>query len=267
MNETDGKNQPQPENLPPSAISGRVEQLRRRIDSVPALAFNRRRSDYSGFQTGTPGSSPQAGSGPSGLVEYWGMLRRRKWLLALMMILGAAGGLLFTLPQTPVYQATTTIEVLDMNSGVVGLKDGNASPGLVEETNLQTQVDILGSATLQSRVIHKLVASEKTIEQPVDRMERWRHLLNLPARPVMSREDILGSTAAGISVSASSASRIIRIDCDSSNPKVAADYANTLAEEFINRATGIALAGHPANQRIPDAATRGTQGQTCGFGG
>jgi len=242
-----------PDNLPVSSATSRIEQLCRRIETAPPVPVNyhRRRADFA--SPAMPGQGNHDVSGTGGLVEYWRMLRRRKWLLALATILGGAIGLLVTLPQTPVYQATTTIEVLDMNGGIVGLKDGNNSEGLVEETNLQTQVDILGSSTLQGRVIHRLASSEKTIEQPVDRMARWRKVLNLPPAPEQSKEEILGSTAAGINVTASSASRIIRIDCDSSNPRVAADYANTLAEEFINER----LESHwQATQRTSEYLTR-----------
>ena len=174
-----------------------------------------------------------SGSGATGLLEYWRMMRRRKWILALCMCLGGVAGLLYTLPQIPVYRATTTIEVLDMNTGITGLKDGGNSD-VAGETNLQTQVDILGSGSLQDRVVKRLVASEKVIEQPVDRLEKWRRVLNLPAKPKLSKEEILRSTSDGINAFATSASRIIRVDCDSSNPKVAADYVNALAEEFIN---------------------------------
>ncbi len=237
-------------NVPVSPTTNRVEQLRRRIESAATAPMNRRRTDF----MGAAGAGTQAGrEQQGGILEYVRMLRRRKWLLALSMVLGGAAGLLYTLPQTPVYRASTTIEVLDMNSGIVGLKDGSSSPGLMEETNLQTQVDILGSSTLQDRVVRKLASSEKTIEQPVDRLAKWRVLLNLPKKEMLSKEDILGATAAGITVSPSSASRIIRIDCDSSNPKVAADYVNTLAEEFINER----LEAHwQATQRTSDYLTR-----------
>jgi len=233
MNETDGKIDGQPEQLPASSATGRVERLRQRIEAGPSLSpMNRRRTDFPGGRHPSQGSG--TGAEPGGLVEYWRMMRRRKWVLALTAILGGIGGLLYTLPQTPVYQATTTIEVLDMNAGIVGVKDGSDSNSDMEATNLQTQVDILGSNTLQERVIHRLVSSEKTIEQPVDRLSRWRAVLNLPGAPQLSKEEILRSTADGVNVTATSASRIIRVDCDSSNPKVAADYANALAEEFIN---------------------------------
>ncbi len=236
MNHNDRQDAAQPENiadnLPVSSTTGRVERLSQRIEAGPALPMNRRRTDNFGAPPGLHGPGNQSG-GPGGMIEYWRMLRRRKWLLALTMTLGGIAGLLYTLPQTPVYRATTTIEVLDMSPGFVGSKGGNDSPSPAEETNLQTQVDILGSNSLQELAIHKLASSEKTIDQPVDRLEKWRKVLNLPPAPKLSSEDILRSTAGGVNVTATSASRIIRIDCDSSNPRVAAEYANTLAEEFI----------------------------------
>lgn len=257
MNENDGQNPTPPAEQPASLASGRIDQLRRRIEAGGALPTNRRRSDLPGLNYSSAAAQPHlqpSHTGPEGFLEYWRMLRRRKWMLALTMILGGIAGLLFTLPQTPVYQASTTLEVLDMSNPIVGIKEtNNSDSSAAPETNLQTQVDILGSGTLQNRVIHKLVSSEKTIEQPIDRLAKWRKVLNLPQKDKLSKEEILRQTSEGVNVSATSLSRIIRIDVDSSNPRVAADYANTLAEEFIDER----LESHwQATQRTSDWLTR-----------
>lgn len=240
MNENEAQGpSPTPEaqpsaNLPASAASGRIDRLRRRIESAPPAPVNRRRGDLPGLH-GTPSEAHAAASQPGAFIEYWHMIRRRKWLLVLATILGAAAGVLYTLPQTPVFQATTTLEVLDADNIIAGLKEeGGTGQSVVQETNLETQVNILSSETLRKRVIHRLATSEHEIEQPVNRLDKWRKVLNLPATPKLSREEILSRTSGGVTVSASSSSRIIRIDVDSSNPRVAADYANTLAEEFID---------------------------------
>ncbi len=219
------------ENLP--AMGRRVTDRAIAGYQTPHLQLPHPLAPFSTLPGSQSVTSPQTAH-PGGLLEYWQMLRRRKWLLVLTVILGGIVGLLVLLPQTPVFRASTTIEVLDMNSGITGLKDGSTGPNPTEATNLQTQVDIIGSATLQQRVVARLIASEKTIEQPVDRLEKWRRVLNLPAKPLLSKQDILNGTAGGITANASSSSRIIRVDCESSNPKVAADYVNTLAEEFIS---------------------------------
>ena len=217
-------------NAPLVTRPGPVPELR----DVPQRAVRKAATPVpAGLSPPTPAPPPHLAQ-PGGLLEYAQMLRRRKWLLALTVILGGIIGLVVLLPQTPVFRAETTIEVLDMNTGIVGMKDGFSANNPTDATNLQTQVEIIGSASLQQRVVAKLVSSERTIEQPVDRLEKLRRVLNLPSKPLMSKEDILKDTSAGIAASASASNRIIRVDCDSSNPKVAADYVNTLADEFIN---------------------------------
>src|SRR6266849_4280027 len=49
--------------------------------------------------------------GPRLLPEYLQILRRRKGTLILIVFLGLLASLLFTLPQTPVYQARASIEI------------------------------------------------------------------------------------------------------------------------------------------------------------
>src|ERR1039458_624792 len=61
--------------------------------------------------------------GPGLLLEYWHMLRRRKGTLLLIACLGLLAALLVTLPQTPVYQARTTIEIQNLNENFLSIRD------------------------------------------------------------------------------------------------------------------------------------------------
>ncbi len=260
MSENDPKKQDVANPLAASSTTSRVEELARRIEASatapvvrPMVPPARRQTDFGPPAPAAHDNGGQSGdSSPGGLVEYWHMLRRGKWWIVFAAVVGGIGGLLFTLPQTPVYRAGATIEVLDMGSGSIGAKDAPIEAD-VAAANLQTQVEILQSGTLQDRVIHKLANSEKQIEQPVDRMAKWRKVLRLPQKPVQSREDILIGTSGGLNVQASSSSRIIHVDCESSNPNVAADYVNALAEEFINER----MESHwQATQRTSEYLTR-----------
>src|SRR3954467_1094226 len=60
----------------------------------------------------SPGADDAA---PGGLLEYWNILRRRKVTVLLFAVVGTLGAILLTLPQTPVYQARTSIEIQTMN--------------------------------------------------------------------------------------------------------------------------------------------------------
>src|ERR1019366_3411104 len=58
----------------------------------------------------------------SGLLEYWHMLRRRKGTFLLIAFLGLLAAVLITLPQTPVYQARTTLEIQNLNENFLNMR-------------------------------------------------------------------------------------------------------------------------------------------------
>ena len=63
------------------------------------------------------GYGPDMDDSPrGGLLDYWRMIQRRKGTVLLAAFLGALAAVLYTLPQTPIYQARTTLEVQDINS-------------------------------------------------------------------------------------------------------------------------------------------------------
>src|SRR5713226_5278606 len=101
-------------------------------------------------QLHTPPVQP-IGSGAGGPIEFWRILRRRKGLLILFASAGALTGYLFTLPQTPIYQARTSIEIAGLNDNFLNTKQvkpvtetGSSS----EMADLQTQIKILLSESL-----------------------------------------------------------------------------------------------------------------------
>ena len=44
-----------------------------------------------------------------GVVAYWRMVMRHKWIVVLSAMVGTMAGILITLPQTPVYQSRTSL--------------------------------------------------------------------------------------------------------------------------------------------------------------
>src|SRR5271157_4451767 len=60
-----------------------------------------------------------------GLLEYWRILRRRKRTVFAVALAGLLAGVLVTLPQTPVYQARTSLEIQDLNQDFMNMKDVN----------------------------------------------------------------------------------------------------------------------------------------------
>jgi len=182
---------------------------------------------------------PAAGVPRGSLLEYWRILRQRKGAVAIFGCLGILAGVLYTLPQTPVYQARTTIEIQGLNEDFLHMRDlsptsGNApgDPG----TDLQTQVRILQTRALLNRVIQKLSLEKKPLVANPNRLEAWCNALGITsARAGDGRESALRAIAASLHVRAQVNTRLIEILCDSTNPQVAAEFANALAAEFIEQ--------------------------------
>ena len=177
---TNGQEQTPSNNPPDLSTRGRIDQLCNRIESGLRLPVE------------MPVETPPADVAPHGFLANWRLPRRGYWIIVFCAALGGVAGFLSVLPQTPVYRASTTLEIFDTT----------------QEADLRPQLAILNSTALQDRAIRKL-ASSVSIEKPRQALPK-------------------------VTVSASPASRTIRIVCDSPSPVVAAAYANTLAWEFID---------------------------------
>src|SRR5258708_25693069 len=159
--------------------------------------------------------SPEPNAQPAGgPIEFWHILRRRKRVLILFACScsGAATGYLLTVPQTPIYQARTSIEIAGLNDNFLNTKQvkpvtetGSSS----EMADLQTQIKILLSESLLGRVLDKLAGQ-----------------FPLPALKNAQKE---------VKVHGAGQSRILEIGVDSADPAMAAKFANTLAGEFISQ--------------------------------
>jgi capsular exopolysaccharide synthesis family protein len=68
---------------------------------------------------------------------------------------------------------------------------------------------------------------------PTDRLSAWRRALGIspPSNDDLWKE-ALGSAAGGVQVRASGVTRIVDLSCDSTSPKMAADFLNALTEEY-----------------------------------
>src|SRR5262249_21779261 len=65
-------------------------------------------------------------------LEYWQVLRRRRGAFAFIAFLGAVSGFLVTLPQAPIYQARTSMEITVPNENALNFKDAAATDSLFD---------------------------------------------------------------------------------------------------------------------------------------
>ncbi len=174
-----------------------------------------------------------------GILEYYRILCRRKGTLILITVLGGLTALLLTLPQTPIYQASTSLEIQGINDNFLDMKDvdptstGNYSG----ESYIRTQIQILRSKSLVDRVIAALrLAEDSPTDDETGRMASWRRALGLPAsRQLPPHIRLRNSIRANLRVRTSFQDRVIEVFYDSPDPNLAALFVNTLAEEFAQQ--------------------------------
>ena len=174
-----------------------------------------------------------------GIVEYYRILCRRKGALILITVLGGLTALLLTLPQTPIYQASTSLEIQGINANFLGMKDVDptSAGSHSAESYIRTQIQILRSKSLVDRVIATLrLAETPTTDEQTGRVASWRRALGLPANPQLPTHLRLRNSAqANLRVRTSFQDRVIEVLYDSPDPNLAALFVNTLSEEFARQ--------------------------------
>jgi len=179
--------------------------------------------------------------GPGLLLEFWQILRRRKGTLILIIFLGLVTSLLLTIPQTPVYQARSSLEIQNLNDNFLNTRnvnptaDGGQSDTL--RSDLQTQAKILQSESLLDRVVAKLDLGKRLLpDMGSRRLSAWRKLCGLSGNvQTPTREMILNLVVQNLKISTDPNTRLVEIRYDSADPQLAADFVNTLTTEFVQQ--------------------------------
>jgi capsular exopolysaccharide synthesis family protein len=187
-----------------------------------------------GFETA---EAPHEGKG---LVDYWHTIVRNWKIVLLSSVLGLLLGLGAGIPMKPVYRASTSLEVLTLNQDFMNMKgaspiaDGDNS---VETSEQATQGKLLQSKVLLKRVIARLDPSSVAQAGPVKvkaATTGWRSWLHLkePIR-LTPRQALLNAAANSVKVKETAHARVLEITVDSTDPQVAADFANSMTKEFV----------------------------------
>jgi capsular exopolysaccharide synthesis family protein len=162
-------------------------------------------------------------------LEYWQIVRRHKGIVVLLALVGGLGAFLYTLYQTPIYRAYATLELQ-------GIQEPFQSVRLLNEGNpyVQTQIKHLESRTLRQRVTSKMKPPEGPAGLVADPLRRLRTSLGLPAPTgIPGWKEAVAMAAGTVRVLAEHDSQVVTVQCDSTDSKVAADYINLLAAEYI----------------------------------
>ena len=190
-----------------------------------------------GMPAPLPGSGytaePQTGS----LLDYWQAISRRKVLLGALSLGGLAVGIGVTLLQSPMYRATTSIEIQDAKQGNLAAKILNPQPDTATEdplTDIQTQIKILQSQSLVERAMERArISSAADLNPRAGKGQSGAKAL--PAATEASHDSLVERVAKNLKVTAVSQTRIVEVAYQASDPALAARFANAITAEFIEQ--------------------------------
>ena len=175
--------------------------------------------------------------GYDSLLDYWHILIRHKMTLLAFVVAGLLAAILISLVQTPIYRVRTSLEIQGNNFlEIKGGDSGGASGSdAAVESYLETQVKLLQSESLIEHVIDKIKMHKDRPSTPwgffadgVHRLFFFSSSARLP-----EREQLIRQVERNLTVQSSGNSRLLEVLYESPDPKVAADFANTLVSEFI----------------------------------
>jgi capsular exopolysaccharide synthesis family protein len=191
---------------------------------------------------GYPAAVEREDESDSAIMEYLRMLRRHKVALTVFALVGLGLGIAVTAVQTPVFRAATSLEVLNLNEDFMNMKQSSPVTDVdnsYDTSEVQTQVKLLQNAELLTRVVAKLDPNYKASQQrpqPVPPLTGWRAWLKIapPVNLSPLRAHLL-QAAGSLKVRSTPRTRVIELTIDSTDPRLAADFANTLDDEFIEQ--------------------------------
>ena len=216
----------EPEKLP-------VPLRRPQYSELASLDLNR-----SGFRDHI---EPEESFEASSLDDYLQALKRHKFTIAGLALLGLLVSMAFTLQEPMVFAAKTTVEVQNLNENFMRLSEVDPQSGAYTATeyNIQTQVRVLDSASLKRRVIERLQREAIPLPPPPETFFTKLRAKFRSSPPDMAEytKEALQMAALTAQVVNVRATRIIEVQCQSTHPVVAANFVNALVREYMDQTT------------------------------
>jgi polysaccharide biosynthesis transport protein len=203
------------------------------------------------------------------VVGIFGALRRRKWSIAIITLLGTTAAYFYGDSVVPIYNARATLLVEPTQTGIEGLEATTATGVTTDFNAIATQIRLLQSRSYQARVMEDLGLFEdpdfnyalaepeeglldkiplQVLTEPLEALAGWLPGDWLVARgaaqeqlevlessaPLIARERALDVFSDSLELLSDPAAYVINIGFNSTNPEKAARIANRVAEMYVD---------------------------------
>jgi uncharacterized protein involved in exopolysaccharide biosynthesis len=170
-----------------------------------------------------------------------GALRTRLPYLIAFVGVVAVGTYLLLAQIAPVYKSETTLLITSGESSLTAPSQTTADTATaLDQQAITSQVQLIRSRDLALAVVRKLDLTHKTEFDPKANPSMITRLMRMvglskPDSSVVTEDRVLDAYFDKLSVYAVDNSRVIGIDFDSTDPQLAADVANAIADEYLSR--------------------------------
>lgn len=219
-----------------------------KLPAVPDQSLAAR--DLYGYQTGTEGAGFDLAQSQGRLVllRFIDLLFKYKVLIAGTCLLAMGGGFVRTYTTTPLYEASTTIQIDEQAPKVFNKATGVSEMVTREPFFFETQYQLLKSRSLAQRVAKSLDAatiSSMTKREAPSIWDRLRRILPGSGAETAERQPLTAASLAaaqdaatgqimgGLSIQPVPMSRIVRIGFSSPSPALAQKISIAVAENFV----------------------------------
>jgi capsular exopolysaccharide synthesis family protein len=202
-----------------------------------ALDFKGRSHDLAGDLANLTFSGTSATLAPqaSFLLEYWTILRKRRWIVISVILVSVALAALMTARQKPMYSAVGRIAINHESAIDLGTQNSHFTLGDTDEgdysVDIETQIKVLQSDATSYQVIKALHLDTS----PEFGGSPSSHMENTLKIDSAQQTGLLGSFRSGLSIASVPATRILEIRYSSHNPQLAAQIVNQLINSYIEQ--------------------------------
>lgn len=177
------------------------------------------------------------------LMDYWRVIIARKWTILSVLATVVLLTMIYTFRQTPIFQATASIQIDKENPNILSFKDVYQIETATDDT-LRTQFEVLKSRTLARRVIEELKLGnneEFSPKQPgaltglIASVREWMTPRKTGLEQTDRLREIVDLYLERLDVSPVRQARLVNISFESKDPELAARIINTHAKQFIDQ--------------------------------
>jgi polysaccharide biosynthesis transport protein len=177
------------------------------------------------------------------LMDYWRVILARRWTIFAILATVVTVTTIYTFKQTPIYQATASIQIDRENQNILSFKDVYQIETATDDM-LRTQFEVLKSRRLARRVVEdlKLDKSDEFKSKPPSGLGSfitYVHDLVSPKQANSKETDrlrpMIDSYLLHLDVVPVRQARLVNISFESKDPELAARIINAHADDFIDQ--------------------------------